>query len=99
MMPPPPPPPGNQPPQPPRLNIPNWIIPLLMILFIGWFLLRLPAIMSGGEGVPIDVRYSFFYNQVQNDNVQNVKIQGAQAMGTFKKAVTWPTPGSPEARQ
>src|SRR5713226_606694 len=99
MMPPPPPPPGNQPPQPPRLNIPNWIIPLLMILFIGWFLLRLPAIMSGGATVPIDVPYSFFYNQVQTDNVESVKIQGTQAMGTFKKAVTWPTPGSPEAQQ
>src|SRR5260370_30205714 len=91
--------PENQPPRRPRLNIPNWIIPLLMILFIGWFLLRLPAIMSGGGNVPIDVPYSFFYSQVQADNVQSVMIQGAQAIGTFKKPVTWPTAGSPEAQQ
>src|SRR5579859_1807450 len=100
MMPPPPQSPnGNQPPQRPRFTLPNWVIPILMVIFLGWFLLRLPAIMPGGQSAPIDIPYSVFFSQVQADNVVDVHIQGAQANGDFKNAVTWPTAGSPEAQQ
>jgi cell division protease FtsH len=38
----------------------------------------------------LEVPYSTFYQQVQQDNVQNVVFQGQDANGTFKNAITVP---------
>jgi cell division protease FtsH len=89
-------PPGDQ---KPRFQIPNWVIPLLMLLGTLWFISRVPNMLSGPSESPIDIPYSFFRSQIEADAVSSVLMQGTQVVGMFKSQVTWPTPGSLDAKQ
>ncbi len=92
-------PPDPSRPQPPRFQIPNWVVPLLLLLFTAWFIARIPSIISATANAPIEIPYSFFKTQVEADKVARVVMQGSQVTGEFNGPVTWPPPGSAEARQ
>ena len=83
----------------PRFQIPNWVVPVLMLLGAVWFISRVPAMMSGPSESPIEIPYSFFRSQIEADAVSSVLMQGTQVIGMFKTQVTWPIPGSPDAKQ
>src|SRR5258708_828792 len=88
----------GQPPRPPRLRLPNWVIPVLLLFFVSWFLLRVPSIFSAAANAPIDVPYSVLYDQTDSDNVSRIVMEGSQVSGEFKAAVTYPALGSQEAK-
>ncbi|MBZ0302398.1 MAG: ATP-dependent metallopeptidase FtsH/Yme1/Tma family protein, partial [Anaerolineae bacterium] len=50
-----------------------------------------------GTDQPIDVPYSFFYDQVVADKVSQITIQDMTIRGQFTQAVTWPPSGSAAA--
>ncbi len=89
------PPDGNR----PRFQLPNWIVSLLLLMFVAWFILRLPAIFSGPLNPQIEIPYSFFRQQVVAGVVSRVEMRGTQVMGEFKTQVMWPPADSPEAKQ
>jgi cell division protease FtsH len=95
-------PPGNQPdkqpggPPPPQFRIPRWVWPVLWIVLLGWTFFRLQDMVSLGSNQPIDVPYSFFYDQIEAGNVQQVLFQNNQVKGIFRRSVTYPPNGSPE---
>ena len=82
--------------KPPQFQIPRWTWMVFLGILLLWSFLRLPDMMSSvSPSQPITVPYSFFYEQVVNDNVSQVVLQDAEAQGTFRSAVTWPPDGSP----
>ncbi|MEO8610667.1 MAG: ATP-dependent zinc metalloprotease FtsH [Chloroflexota bacterium] len=91
---------GDPPPQP-QFKIPRWVWPLIWIILIGWTFFRLQDMVGGSFGgdQPVNVAYSFFYNQVQSGNVDQVLFQDNQVRGTFKTAVRYPEDGSPLLQQ
>src|SRR5437868_2361355 len=91
--------PGSKPPTPSPFRVPNWAILLLLFLLLGWFLSRAPSILAGIENPTIDVPYSFFRQQIVDNKVSTVLMQGSQVNGEFTAPVTWPPVGSPEAKQ
>ncbi len=84
---------------PPRFQIPNWLITLLLVMFSVWFVLRIPSILSDNGSAPIEIPYSFFKTEIQADKVQRITMSGTQVTGDFNGNVTWPQSGSPEAAQ
>ena len=90
---------GDPPPQP-QFKIPRWVWPLIWIILIGWTFFRLQDMVGSSFGdQPVNVAYSFFYNQVQAGNVDQVLFQDNQVRGTFKTAVHYPEDGSPLLQQ
>lgn len=86
--------------QPPQFQIPRWTWLLFLGILLLWSLLRLPDMMSSvSPSQPINVPYSFFYDQVVADNVSQVLLQNTDAQGTFRSAVTYPPDGSSLLRQ
>ncbi len=84
----------------PRFHIPNWLVSLLILMFTAWFVMRIPAILSGAsQSAPIEIPYSFFRQQIEAGTVSHVLMQGTQVSGDFKTQVTWPPPDSPEAKE
>jgi cell division protease FtsH len=90
---------GDPPPQP-QFKIPRWVWPLVWIILLGWTFFRLQDMVSGSFGdQPVNVAYSFFYDQVSSGNVDQVLFQDNQVRGTFKAAVRYPEEGSPLLEQ
>jgi cell division protease FtsH len=101
------PPPNTPPPQRPT-NDPNtpqqpdppffiryWWIILAGFLLL-WSVLRVPDALRGADpSQPIEIPYSFFYEQVTAGNVSEVLIQQNAAQGRFTEAVQFPPAGSP----
>jgi cell division protease FtsH len=48
---------------------------------------------------PITIPYTTFKEQVEKGNVASIYSKGASIEGRFKKAVTWPPPGSKDAAE
>jgi len=96
---------GNQPPsdgnnKPPQLRIPNWVTTAILLLALLWFFTRLPFIMDGlSSEQPIQVPYSFLYQQAEAGNVDVVQVQENNATGSFKSVVAYPPDGSEEIEQ
>ncbi|HET9918540.1 MAG TPA: ATP-dependent metallopeptidase FtsH/Yme1/Tma family protein, partial [Ktedonobacteraceae bacterium] len=64
---------------------------LVGVLFLGWYLFQyFTSNTNSNTQNVIEVPYSTFYQQVQDNNVQSVVFQGQDATGTFKTAVTVP---------
>jgi cell division protease FtsH len=65
---------------------------LVGVLFLGWYLFQYftSSSSSSSNQTVIEVPYSTFYQQVQDNNVQSVVFQGQDATGTFYKAITVP---------
>src|SRR5512141_2198133 len=84
----------------PRFHFPGWAIFMLILLGAAWFISRVPSIVSNmNTQAPIEVPYSVFRSQIEADNVSSILMEGTQVSGNFKAQVTWPTPGSAEAKQ
>src|SRR5579859_958416 len=66
---------------------------IVVVALLGWyvfqFFMQNNNSNSSSNNV-VEVPYSTFYNEVQNDNVQSVVFQGQDITGTFKKAVNVP---------
>lgn len=101
-------PPPNQPPQkpneerpggegrPPQFQIPRYAWLILLIILLGWSLLRLPDIANSiNPSQPITIPYSTFFEQVTAGNVQDVILQDQSVVGTFREAYTFPEEGDP----
>jgi cell division protease FtsH len=93
---------GKRDPDGPRqqspFKVPNWVWPAIWLLILLWLFFRVPSMVGDlGGDQPIDVPYSFFFEQVQAGRVTEVVIQDTQVSGSFSEQVTWPPSGSPEA--
>lgn len=92
------PPDGNN--MPPQLRIPGWVTTAILLLALLWFFSRLPFIMSDlTSEQPLQVPYSFLYQQAAAGNVESVQVQDNTAVGSFKTNVTYPPNGSDEIQQ
>ena len=80
---------------PPRFRIPNWVWPAVWLLILLWLFFRVPGMVSefGGEQ-PIEVPYSFFFEQVEAGRVSQVTLEDINVTGRFRSMVTWPPPGT-----
>ncbi len=90
---------GKQDPEKPRqqppFKIPNWVWPAVWLLILLWLFFRVPGMVSElGTDQPIDVPYSFFFEQVEAGQVASITIQDATIRGRFNETVTWPPAGS-----
>ncbi len=95
---------GNEPPsdgnKPPQFRIPGWVTTAILLLALLWFFSRLPFIMDGlSSEQPIQVPYSFLYQQAAEGNVDTVQVQDNIAAGAFNSVVTYPPDGSDEIQQ
>ena len=80
---------------PPRFRIPNWVWPAVWLLILLWLFFRVPGMVNefGGEQ-PIEVPYSFFFQQVEAGRVSQVTFEDINVTGRFRSMVTWPPPGT-----
>ena len=81
--------------RPPRFRIPNWVWPAVWLLILLWLFFRVPGMVSefGGEQ-PIEIPYSFFYEQVEAGRVVQVTMEDINVTGRFRTMVTWPPSGT-----
>ncbi len=79
----------------PRFRIPNWVWPAVWLLILLWLFFRVPGMVSefGGEQ-PIEIPYSFFYEQVEAGRVVQVTMEDINVTGRFRTMVTWPPSGT-----
>jgi cell division protease FtsH len=96
--------PGNTPPggnnPPPPFRVPRWAWLVLWLVVLAWIFFRLPGMVSDvTSSQPIEIPYSFFYQQVVDNKVQQVLFQDNRLRGAFTGQVTWPAPDSAEAKQ
>jgi len=74
--------------------LPNWtwlIFAALMLLWVARLGDLMGGALTGGStSAPIQIPYSFFYEQVQAGNVANVTLQDNIAGGEFRSEVTFP---------
>jgi len=84
--------------RPPRFRIPNWVWPAVWLLILLWLFFRVPGMVSefGGEQ-PVEVPYSFFFEQVEAGNVRQVTLEDINVTGQFHQPVTWPPRGTASA--
>jgi cell division protease FtsH len=76
-------------------NIPRWSWLVLVMVLLGWSLLRLPDLVNSVNTVaPIEVPYSFFFDQIEAGNVSAVVMQGTSAQGIFGMPTTYPPDAS-----
>ena len=70
---------------PPRFRIPNWVWPAVWLLILLWLFFRVPGMVSefGGEQ-PIEVPYSFFFEQVESGRVSQVTFEDINVTGRFR---------------
>ena len=75
---------------------PRWLWPLVLFISLSWLLLRMTDVVGqmDGDG-PIEVPYSFFYDQVESGNVSQVVIQSDTVNGSFDSTVAYPPNDSP----
>ena len=90
---------GNQDPNgKPPFNLPNWIWPAAWLLILLWLFFWVPGQLSGfGTEQPIEIPYSFFFTQVEADNVIQITMQDTTVQGTVRQAITWPSSNSTSA--
>ncbi len=75
----------------PPFRIPTWVWPLVWLLILFWLFFRVPNMVGNiGSEQPAEVPYSFFFEQAQAGNVQEVVIQDNVAQGSFRSPVTPP---------
>jgi cell division protease FtsH len=87
--------PKNEPPTP-QFKIPRWVWPVVWIVLLGWTFFRLQDMVGGSMNQQtVPVAYSFFYDQVEAGNVDEVLFQDNQVRGEFKAPVPYPPEGSP----
>jgi cell division protease FtsH len=86
---------GDPPPQP-QFNIPRWVWPVVWIIGLALIFSSLQQMVNGALGSQsVQVAYSFFYDQVEAGNVDQVLFQNNEVQGKFKAPVSYPPEGSP----
>jgi cell division protease FtsH len=87
---------NRQPGTPTGFQPPRWLWPLVLFISLSWLLLRMTDVVSQMDGNgPIEVPYSYFYDQVETGNVSEVVIQGDTVNGTFSTSIAYPPNNSP----
>jgi len=90
----------NKEPSGPQFKIPRWVWPVIWIVLLGWTFFRLQDMVSGSlNQQTVPVAYSFFFDQVEAGNVDQVLFQNNQVRGVFKTPVAYPPEGSPLLQQ
>ncbi len=80
--------------QRPPFRIPNWVWPAVWLLVLFWLFFRVPTMVNEfGTEQPVEIPYSFLFEQAEAGNVERVVIQENNAQGVFETAVTWPPAG------
>src|SRR5262245_49844021 len=69
-----------------------WWLTFILILVLNYLLVQ--VFLPEKPNPRIDVPYTFFKEQVKNDNVLDVTSQGDTIRGTFKNPVTYPPDGN-----
>ncbi len=68
----------------------SWLVALLVLLAIDWLLLL--TYEPSTTPTRVTVPYRYFLNQIHDDNVASITAQESSIQGTFRHAVTYPTP-------
>jgi hypothetical protein len=63
-------------------------LPLLILLVVNWIVVTM--LVSGNEAERTTVAYSFFHQQVTDDNVSEVTTTGDSITGSFDRPVRYP---------
>ena len=79
---------GNGPKRPSTTSLIMRSLLLVVAVLLGWYLLQFFTQGSSNQPNTGEVPYSFFYQQVQQNNVKDVVFQNQDATGDFKQAVT-----------
>ncbi|QBD80526.1 ATP-dependent metallopeptidase FtsH/Yme1/Tma family protein [Ktedonosporobacter rubrisoli] len=63
---------------------------LVVVVLVGWYLFQYFTQSNNNttSANTLEVPYSTFYQQVENDNVKTASFQGQDVTGTFKNAIT-----------
>jgi cell division protease FtsH len=62
---------------------------IIVVLLVGWYLFEVFTQSSNSNTTStMEIPYSTFYQQVQNNNVEALVFQGQDATGTLKSAIT-----------
>ena len=86
--------------QRPPFRIPNWVWPAVWLLVLFWLFFRVPTMVNEfGTEQPIEIPYSFLFEQAEAGNVERVVIQENNAQGIFEAPVTWSPAGSAQQGQ
>jgi cell division protease FtsH len=91
----------KKPPAPPTgFQPPRWLWPLVLFISLSWLLLRMTDVVGQMDGSgPIEVPYSYFFQQVEDGNVSEVVLQAESVNGRFDNAITFPPDNSPLLNQ
>ncbi|MBV9688873.1 MAG: ATP-dependent zinc metalloprotease FtsH [Ktedonobacteraceae bacterium] len=79
----------------PKDNGSSWLIRsvlIVVVILLGWYLFQIffmQSNMSANSGsTVVEIPYSQFYQEVENNNVEKAVFQGQDVTGTFKQPVT-----------
>ncbi len=62
---------------------------IIVVLLVGWYLFEVFTQSNNTNSANVmEIPYSTFYQQVENDNVSSLVFQGQDATGTLKSAIT-----------
>lgn len=70
-----------------RFNIPNWVITLLILVFVFIFLQRMSTLVLDASASPTEIAYSFFRQQAEAGKVKSVTFTDKQVQGEFTEPI------------
>ncbi len=78
---------------PPRNSGANWLVRLALLALVAFLGYQIYTIYSSSNSTPqqTTVGYSFFIQQIENNNVKSVDIQTGTVTGTFTTPTGYPT--------
>jgi cell division protease FtsH len=85
--------------QRPPFRIPTWVWPAVWLLVLFWLFFRVPNMVSNiGTDQPVEIPYSFLYQQAESGNIERIIIQDNIARGRFRSAVVPPAATTPRSQ-
>ena len=79
-----------------RFNIPNWVITLLILVFVFIFLQRMSTLVLDASAQPTTIPYSFFRTQAEAGKVKTVTFTDREVQGEFTEPIPFTPAQSPD---
>jgi cell division protease FtsH len=77
-----------------RFNIPNWVITLLILVFVFIFLQRMSTLVLDASASPTQIPYSFFRQQAEAGKVKAVTFTDQTVQGEFTEPIAFTSDAS-----
>src|SRR5688572_29487769 len=77
-----------------RFNIPNWVITLLILVFVFIFLQRMSTLVLDASASPTQIPYSFFRQQAEAGKVKAVTFTDQTVQGEFTEPIAYTSDAS-----